>query len=151
MVALAGSMAIFRLQSRDLATMIMKTYDIDKSEGLDKEEAPTVPILSKRNFKAAESSGDGEISHKELVTYIDQMKLSFARGSSTNPTASLLAQSPVSDATFARIDAEARNNSGKMSFMRYVSDMTAKYDSAVRDLKIGETQKAEKLGLDHLI
>ncbi len=143
---IVGNTAIFRLESRDLATMIMKTYDFDKSDGLDEEEAPTVPILSKRNFKTAESSGDGQISHKELVTYIDNMKLAFARGSNSSETAGLLAQSPVSDATFARIDAEARNNSGKLAFMRYVNDMTSKYEAAVRDLKVGETKKAEKLG-----
>lgn len=149
--ATIGSTAIFRLQSRDLADMIMKKHDADESGGLDKEEGPGVPILSKRNFRAADSSGDGEISKKELVSYIDRMKQDFARGSSGRATASLLAQSPVTDATFARIDAQARNNSGKLAFMRYINDMTSKYDDAARAAKLGEPEKAQKLGLDKLI
>ena len=147
----SGNTAIFRLQSRDLATMIVKKYDLDKSDGLNDEEGPMVPILSKRNFSFADSSGDGELSHRELVTYIDRMKQDFARGPGVNAAASFLAQSPVTDATFARIDAQARNNSGKMAFMRYINDMTSKYDAAVRAAQIGETKQAEKLGLDHLV
>lgn len=122
----ASSAGIFRIGNKEAAQTLVKKHDIDKDGKLDKDEAGAVKILSNRNFKLADSVGDGKLTEKELETYISTMKLEFLRGNSS-PLGGLLGGAPVSEANFARIDAEAKRQSGKLNFLNSMVDLEKTY------------------------
>ncbi len=122
----AGSIspAVFPISSRDAAKTLMVKHDIDKDERLNIDEAGLVKILSRRNFKTADSVQDGKLTEKELVNYIDKIKLEFQMsGSSNNALGAMLAGAPVSKANFSAINEGARQNSGKLSFLNNMNDL----------------------------
>ncbi|SFO11083.1 hypothetical protein SAMN04488056_103192 [Cohaesibacter marisflavi] len=125
-------MPIFRISNADAVDMMIEKYDLDKSGDLNVDEAQNVPILSRKNFETADSFGDGKLTEKEFMTYLDQMKLEIGQGSATNPMALLMGGSPINEDVFSQIVSEVSNNEGKQNFIDYMLHLTKEYEAAMK-------------------
>lgn len=134
-----GFSPIFRISNTNAVDMMMKRYDTDKNGTLDVDEAQTVPILSRKNFPQADTFGDGKLTKKEFVGYLDKMKLALMQGPSSNPIADMMGGVQVSKRSFDQIQADAGARSGKMQFINYMAHITKEYEAA---------QQAKKTGID---
>ncbi|PLW75054.1 hypothetical protein [Cohaesibacter celericrescens] len=143
----SGFSPIFRLQTTDAVDMMMDTYDIDKNGSLNVDEAAAIPIMSKANFEVVDTYGDDQVSREEFVSYIDQMKQDVAGGLTANPFVSFMSGAEITIDTFAEIDAEVNNQSGKETFINYIQHLTEKYETAQRAAANGEEVETEKSSL----
>lgn len=118
-IAGAITPAVFPISSKDAAKTLMVKHDIDKDKKLNIDEAGVVSILSRANFPKADSIKDGKLTEKELVNYIDKIKLEFQQsGASNNALGAMLAGAPVSKANFSAITQSASQNQGKLNFLK---------------------------------
>ena len=140
----SGFSPIFRLGSSDAVDMMMDTYDIDKNGSLDIDEGAAIPVMSKANFEIVDTYKDGKLTPDEFVSYIDKMKQDVAGGLTTSPFISFLNGGSITIDTFADIDNEVRNQSGKESFMNYMFHLTEKYEAAQKAAASGEEVKATR-------
>ena len=122
----------FRISNQHAVDVMMQRYDLDKNGTLNIDEAQNVPILSRENFDTADSLGDGKLTEKEFVSYIDQMKMDLAGNGAAGSSFLVQMAEPVTNATFSRILADADNSSGKLQFMNYMNKLTGDYDTAVK-------------------
>ena len=127
---------IFRIGTKDAVDNMMDRYDMDKNGSLDIDEAQTVPILSRANFEVADSFGDGKLTPKEFVSYVDQMKLEIGQGASINPLAMVMGGGTITIDTFSQIVDQTRSTSGKQQFITYMQHLADEYDAAQ---KLGAT------------
>lgn len=120
--------AVFPISSKNAAKTLMIKHDVDKDNKLDIDEAGLVNILSKQNFPKADTFKDGKLTEAELVNYIDKIKLEFQlSGSSNNALGAMLAGAPVSKANFSAINQSARQNQGKLGFLKSMQSINETY------------------------
>lgn len=120
--------AVFPISSKNAAKTLMVKHDVDKDNKLNIDEAGLVNILSRQNFPKADSMKDGKLTETELVNYIDKIKLEFQMsGSSNNALGAMLAGAPVTKANFSAINVSARQNQGKLGFLKSMQSINETY------------------------
>nr|WP_319516063.1 hypothetical protein [uncultured Cohaesibacter sp.] len=137
-------MPIFRISNTNAVGMMIEKYDLDKSGDLDIDEAQNVPILSRANFETADSFGDGKLTEKEFMTYLDQMKMEVAQGNATNPMTLLLGGSAITEDVFSEIVSEVADTESKQTFIDYMLHLTQEYETA---MKTSESEEGSNVDL----
>ncbi|SNY92137.1 hypothetical protein SAMN04515647_2383 [Cohaesibacter sp. ES.047] len=126
----SGFAPIFRISEKDAVDIMVKRFDVDKSGDLNVDEAQSVPILSRANFEVADTFGDGRLTKDEFVSYLTDMKMQIAKGTSQSPASLLFGGSSINESTFSEIIEDGKNRQSKMTFINYMNKLTDDYEAA---------------------